>query len=59
VALLRELDARQACTDESGEPEVAWWCYRNEVEDVLGLDRGDLDSSAGDFDADPCASFYD
>lgn len=45
VRLLREMDRTQRETDESGGTEVAWYYYRDQIEDLLGLSRGALDSS--------------
>lgn len=42
--LLRELDSTQRETDEEGGAEVAWYYYRDKIEDAMGLDRGALDT---------------
>lgn len=44
VHLLRRMDAAQQSSDEDGGREVSWYYFRDDVEDCLGLDRGDLDS---------------
>lgn len=47
VAVLREADDTQQETDEEGEAEVAWYYYRDRIEDALGLPRGVLNTRAG------------
>lgn len=42
IRMLREMDARQQATDEHGGREVAWFYWRNDFEDALGLPRGAL-----------------
>jgi hypothetical protein len=48
IAALREMDSTQQETDEYGGAEVAWYYYRDQVEDALGLDRGALDNPPSD-----------
>lgn len=48
VITLRQLDSAQRETDESGGREVAWWHFRDDVEDALGLERGALDTGDAD-----------
>lgn len=43
--MLRQMDADQQRTDEGGEREIAWYHYRDDIEDIMGLTRGSLDSS--------------
>lgn len=43
VELLREMDEKQYETDESGGAEIAWYYYRDSIEDLLGLERGTLE----------------
>lgn len=45
VPVLRMMDAAQRATDEAGQREIAWYCFRGEVEHVLGLAPGALDTS--------------
>lgn len=47
ITLLREMDRTQQETDESGGREVAWYYFREQFEDALGLDRGALDTDMG------------
>lgn len=42
--VLREMDSTQQEADENGDREVAWYYYRDQVEDAMGLDRGALDT---------------
>jgi hypothetical protein len=42
--LLRELDSTQRKTDEEGGAEIAWYYYRDKIEDVMGFPRGFLDT---------------
>jgi hypothetical protein len=42
--LLRELDSTQRRTDEEGGAEIAWYYYRDKIEDVMGFPRGFLDT---------------
>ena len=44
VEVLRDMDRTQQETDEDGGREVAWYYYRDQVEDALGLERGTLDT---------------
>lgn len=44
AALLRSMDSQQRDTDDAGQREVAWYYYRDEIEDMMGLPRGALDS---------------
>lgn len=44
VELLRDMDCTQQQTDEDGGREVAWYYYRDQIEDALGLERGGLDT---------------
>lgn len=44
AALLRDMDRAQAMADDARSREVAWYGYRNAVEDALKLERGSLDS---------------
>lgn len=50
VVLLREMDATQHQTIENGESAIAWYGYRNLVEDALGLVRGALKMQDTDTD---------
>lgn len=43
VELLRDLDKQQYETDESGGAEIAWYYYRDDIEDLLGVERGTLE----------------
>lgn len=40
---LQALDKQQYETDESGGAEIAWYYYRDGIEDILGLERGTLE----------------
>lgn len=42
IETLRELDQVQRMTDALGDREVAWYHYRDRVEDALQLERGAL-----------------
>lgn len=44
VGLLREVDAAQIREDEEGDAEVAWFYFREAIEDTMGLDRGALNT---------------
>jgi hypothetical protein len=44
VELLQDMDRTQQETDEDGGREVAWYYYRDQVEDALGVERGTLDT---------------
>lgn len=44
VTLMRELDAEQQKTDWFGGREVAWYYWRDDIEDALGLEPGALDT---------------
>ena len=46
IKLLRDMDRTQRETDEDGGREVAWYYYRDGIEDALGLDRGALETGA-------------
>lgn len=63
ISLLRALDETQRETDEEGGAEVAWYYFRDKVEDVLGLDRGALDTGPDQrnppCDEDGCGHPYD
>lgn len=45
IILLRDMDRQQTETVERGEREIAWYYFRDEIEDLLGLARGSLDTS--------------
>lgn len=47
VAVLREVDDAQQETDEEGGAEVAWYYYRDRIEDAMDLPRGVLNTRAG------------
>lgn len=57
VRLLRDMDRQQQQTDAEGGREVAWYYWRDSVEDALGVPRGTLDtdppSMAEVWDANP------
>lgn len=38
------MDRTQRQTDEDGGREVAWYYFRDAIEDALGLERGALDT---------------
>ena len=40
---LRAMDLQQQLTDEHGGRELAWYYWRGDVEEILGLDPGTLD----------------
>ena len=44
VEVLRDMARTQQETDEDGGREVAWYYYRDQIEDVLGVERGALDT---------------
>jgi hypothetical protein len=44
VELLQDMDRTQQETDEGGGREVAWYYYRDQIEDALGVERGTLDT---------------
>jgi hypothetical protein len=44
VELLQDMDRTQQQTDEDGGREVAWYYYRDQIEDALSLERGTLDT---------------
>lgn len=44
VSLLQEMDRTQRETDQAGQREIAWYYFRDRVEDALGLARGTLDA---------------
>jgi hypothetical protein len=44
VELLQNMDRTQQETDEDGGREVAWYYYRDRIEDALGVERGTLDT---------------
>lgn len=44
IVLLYDMDRQQQSTDDAGQREIAWYYYRDEIEDVMGLPRGALDS---------------
>lgn len=56
IPLLRALDQTQQQTDEEGGAEIAWYYFRDAVEDALGLDRGALDTGPDphEHDVTPC-----
>lgn len=54
--LLRDMDETQRETDEDGGREVAWYYYRDQIEDALGLGRGALDTGERQSLADILAS---
>jgi hypothetical protein len=43
--VLLRMDAEQQRIDDEGDAELAWYYYREEVEDALGLPSGALDSA--------------
>lgn len=45
---LRALDKQQYETDEMDGAEIAWYYYRDGIEDILGLQRGTLDTAPPD-----------
>ena len=53
VQLLLEMDRQQHETDDIGGSEIAWYYYRQDVEQVLGLPPGALDSCGHMPEADP------
>lgn len=50
VGVLRGMDRQQKRTDEGGGREIAWYYYRADVEDALGLPRGHLDTDPDEDD---------
>lgn len=44
VQLLQDMDRTQRQTDEDGGREVAWYYFRDAIEDALGLERGTLNT---------------
>lgn len=44
VEVLQDMDRTQQQTDEDGGREVAWYYYRDQIEDALGITRGTLDT---------------
>jgi len=44
ITLLRRMNAEQVETDESGGREVAWYRFRDEIENALGVPAGTLDA---------------
>ena len=42
INALREMDAQQQETDAGGEAEIAWYYWRETIEDILGVARGTL-----------------
>jgi len=44
IELLQGMDRTQQQTDEDGGREVAWYYYRDRIEDTLGVERGTLDT---------------
>lgn len=44
ITVLRKMDEFQRETDDAGGAEVAWYYYRDAIEDVIGLKRGELDT---------------
>lgn len=56
VELLRGMDRTQRETDEDGGREVAWYYYRDQIEDALSVDRGTLDTGERQSLADIMAS---
>jgi hypothetical protein len=53
--LLYWMDATQQKTDDAGEREIAWYYFRDQIEDAMGLQRGDLDSTCRPRGAQPDA----
>lgn len=45
IDLLTAMDRTQAKTDDAGEREIAWYWFRNDIEDALGLPRGALNTT--------------
>lgn len=50
--VLARMDHQQQVTDERGGRELAWYYYREEVEQALGVPRGALDSGEPSADCD-------
>lgn len=48
IRLLQEMDHQQTVTDELGQREIAWYYWRDGVEDALGIERGTLDTGGAD-----------
>lgn len=44
TVLLYSMDKQQRITDDAGQREIAWYHYRDQIEDVMGLKRGTLNS---------------
>lgn len=44
ISLLREMDKQQTHTEELGDREIAWYYWRDDIEDALDLPRGALDT---------------
>lgn len=44
VPLLRLMDAAQQATDKAGLHDIAWYHFREKIEDALGLPSGTLDT---------------
>jgi hypothetical protein len=38
IQLLHEMNAQQHRTDEAGDREIAWYWWRDEIAEALGLD---------------------
>lgn len=45
---LRDMDRQQQLTDHDGGREIAWYYWREQIETILGLPPGALDSQAPD-----------
>lgn len=50
--LLYSMDRQQRDTCDAGQSEIAWYYYRDEIEDVMGLPRGSLDSARQEREGD-------
>ena len=44
MAILRDMDEAQQKADEDGSREIAWYAFREKIEDAMGLRRGALDT---------------
>jgi hypothetical protein len=48
INALREMDAQQQETDEGGGREIAWYYWRETIEDILEVPRGTLGSGVNE-----------
>ena len=44
IEALIEMDRIQNETDEDGEREIAWYYWRDDIEDILQIPRGTLNT---------------